>query len=388
MTQDYEYHRNKKPEKTYISKSISYTPEGERRYRLASKVFDSDESHHFAVEKGELVIRATEGGRQEVVAKFYEDTRGLTTLTFQKFTLPQGTPHKIAFSFGAHEISRLLKFLRNLKLLDLSNQARINLTDDQLERMLLNPEQARQLVIDNQELVMQLAQSEVTKADIVALGYRKKELEYFERLLSDAEYFEQERAALGKTEEGLWQFFFERNRWVFGYGLTFLSLEGLTDGKLERVVVGHNIAQSGKRADAVMRTRGAMDAICFVEIKKHTTDLLRPTPYRVGCWGPSEEVTGAIAQIQGTVALALRELDERLELKTRTGDPTGEVVFTHQPRSFLVVGTLSQFATPTGVNNERYRSFELFRRSITHPEILTFDELFQRARMIVKHAEE
>ena len=36
---------------------------------------DSEEEHRYAVEKGEHVIRVTEGGRQEYVAKFYEDDR-------------------------------------------------------------------------------------------------------------------------------------------------------------------------------------------------------------------------------------------------------------------------------------------------------------------------
>jgi hypothetical protein len=36
----------------------------------------------------------------------------------------------------------------------------------------------------------------------------------------------------------------------------------------------------------------------------------------------------------------------------------------------------------------KFRSFELFRRNIWRPEIVTFDELFQRAKFIVDHSEE
>jgi hypothetical protein len=90
MTDDYEYHRNKKPDKTYISKSLSFSSQEGRKIRIASKVIDSLETHSFVSEKDEHVIRVTDGGRQEIVAKFYEDTRGIFTLTFQRFTTETG----------------------------------------------------------------------------------------------------------------------------------------------------------------------------------------------------------------------------------------------------------------------------------------------------------
>jgi hypothetical protein len=38
------------------------------------------------------------------------------------------------------------------------------------------------------------------------------------------------------------------------------------------------------------------------------------------------------------------------------------------------------------VNEEQYRSFELYRRNTAWPEIITFDELYERASYIVNHA--
>jgi hypothetical protein len=35
--------------------------------------------------------------------------------------------------------------------------------------------------------------------------------------------------------------------------------------------------------------------------------------------------------------------------------------------------------------SSKRRSFELFRRNLTQPEILTFDELFERARFIIEN---
>ncbi|HXM47604.1 MAG TPA: Shedu immune nuclease family protein [Pyrinomonadaceae bacterium] len=337
--------------------------------------------------KAEHVIRVTDGGRQEIVAKFYEDTRGIFTLTIQRFTTESGEPHKTHFSFIGEEIPRFLAFISNLQLVDLTSPRSINITDADLVRRLLSTEQARSLIIQNQDLILELARSEVTKADMVALGFRRRQLSRFDLLLNDPDYFAQEKRDLDETDEGVWQGFFEQNKWIFGYGLTYLHLSSFDDSRLEQVVVGYDLSGPGKRADAVMKTRGLINALCFVEIKKHTSELLQSRPYRSGCWAPSDELAGGVAQMQGTVAMAVRRLEEKLDVKDKLGDPTGNIVFTHRPRSFLVAGNLGQFVTENGVNNERYRSFELYRRNMNHPEVITFDELYQRAKLIVEHPE-
>jgi len=48
-----------------------------------------------------------------------------------------------------------------------------------------------------------------------------------------------------------------------------------------------------------------------------------------------------------------------------------------------IVGSLTEFETPAGLNEAKIRAFELYRHHIGSPEILTFDELLNRARFIV-----
>jgi hypothetical protein len=60
------------------------------------------------------------------------------------------------------------------------------------------------------------------------------------------------------------------------------------------------------------------------------------------------------------------------------------MLFNIHPRSCLIVGHLSEFEGEFGgVNEAKFRSFELYRRHMTRPEILTFDELLERAKFIV-----
>jgi hypothetical protein len=117
------------------------------------------------------------------------------------------------------------------------------------------------------------------------------------------------------------------------------------------------------------------------------TPLLRDRPYRAACWAPSNDLAGAISQVQGTVASATATLKSKLELTDSLGNPTGEEAFNYQPRAFLVVGTLREFVGSNGVNRDQYRSFELLRRNVVSPEILTFDELYERAKFIAHTGE-
>jgi Shedu protein SduA, C-terminal len=93
-----------------------------------------------------------------------------------------------------------------------------------------------------------------------------------------------------------------------------------------------------------------------------------------------------VSQVQGTVAAALEPMRSQLQLLDDQSAPTGETVYTVEPRSFLVVGSLGQFMTEHGVHAAKFKSFELFRRNTVRPEIITFDELFHRAKFIVDNA--
>ena len=51
----------------------------------------------------------------------------------------------------------------------------------------------------------------------------------------------------------------------------------------------------------------------------------------------------------------------------------------------MIIGSLGEFVGEKGVNKQKYRSFELYRRNIINPEIITFDELYERAKFIVNN---
>jgi len=372
---------------TYISPSLRAFGQSDRKVRIASKIIDSPVAYAFATVKDEIVIRQKPGGKTGIRAKFFEDDRGIFVLTIEGYTVATEKPHNAQFSFAGKEISTLLEFVANCRTVVFENTGRLGIPDEELRRIALSKRQALSLIADNEELFADVLASAITREDVVALGYRKRQLETFRRLLEEPNYFEKAKAEKHCSNEGVWQAYFEKNPWIFGYGLTYLYLNRLSDQKLEQVVQGFRIGSHGKRADALMKTRGAISSLCFVEIKTHGTPLLTDKSYRSGCWAPSPQLAGGVSQIQGTVASAMDTIRSKFSLKDTEGFPVDDEAYNFAPKSFLVVGSLGQFVRDGAVSEDQFRSFELFRRNTLAPEIITFDELYARAHSIVEQSD-
>jgi len=379
MSSEEEIFLNSRPDKTYASPAFTdYTG---RKLRIANKYIDGGPGYQFANVKEELVLRQTDAGRFQIKATFLEDDRAFQTVTIQKFTSKGNA--KEYFSFGVDEMRALLKFISNIQKFHFPDDGRLNIRDSDLEELLLEPDQLRRVAADNQQLLAAIARNEITTEDVVALSYRKKQLSIFERLLTDADYFDECVAHHGRGPEGLWQRFMEKNHWILGYSLSLINFGPLDERKLEQTVRGHDIDGPGKRVDALLRSRAALTTSAFVELKHHRTDLVAPDQYRSGIWAPSKELSGAVAQVQGTVAAAMDRWGAAVRLTDGDGEPTGETIYTTEPRSFVICGRLSEFEGEHGVNERKFASFERFRRNLLRPEIITFDELYERARLIV-----
>lgn len=385
MVDEAEIHRNKRPKRTYISPRIDVLSGG--KLRIASTVMDSA-GYEYAVEKHDLVLRRTPTRRKEIVAKFLEDDRGLRVITIQSFNGTTGRPQRTYFSFVGAEIPALIAFFENIVSVEFPSAEKINIPDTELRRLRITSTQAARLVKDNEEVFSAALRSGVTQEDVIALAYRKLQVSSFNRLLSEREYFSETKQSMAcQRDEDVWQKFFERNEWIFGYGLSYFFVTGFKPGKLEQIVQGYDLSHFGKRIDALMVTRGLIRSLCFVEIKTHETDLLERTAYRPGCWAPSRELAGAVTQVQVTVSSAMRSLSERIVSHDREGNPTGDEAYNFKPRAFIVIGSLSEFIGDHGVNEDRLRCFELYRKSVSDIEILTFDELYERSRLIMQSSE-
>ena len=400
-TTEYDYFKGKRTDKVYLSrtiesKSLTKSENGEieelvRPLRIVSKIIEPTEGHKFIKDGKQVSLRITSGCRQEIKAKFYEDTRGIITLTIQKYSTDTGAPHNTYFTFQGDEIRTLVNFVRNIPLLPITNKNSEKFDDSILNEIILTKEQLEELISKNPELVKEIIKSNITTDEIQNMAYRKGQLEKFRYLLEDENYFTETKKGFERQvgDEYVWQDFFEKNTWIFGYGLNYIFNTPLQDKKMEQVITGFDFNSSGKRIDALMKTRGLINSFCFGEIKTHKKNLLKQVtePYRGECWAISDELAGAIAQTQKSIQKSIKELSTKVEIKDKIGNLTGEDIFIYQPKSFVVIGHLKEFITDKGVNEDKFSSFELFRQNQTNPEILTFDELYERAKFIVKNDE-
>jgi hypothetical protein len=375
-----------KPGKVYVSPSLPGFHDKSRRVRIASKVTAASNGYEYAKEHAEVVLRDKPDARTCIRAKFLEATGDVFILTIQKFDNESGMPYGTGFTFVGDEIPRLLEFVTNVRSAAFGDGHSMNLTDDELRQRVLTPAQATALLAGNPEVFAEVVRQAITKEDLVALGYRRQQLNIFERLLNDTTFFDEIKTKKRCGDEALWQKFFEKNPWIFGYGLRYMYASNLDNTKLEQVVRGHTGLQPGKRVDALLKSKAIVSTLCFVEIKHHRTELLTKQPYRAGCFAPSYELSGAVAQVQAAVSYAAEALFGRKHVIDDDGFPSGEEVFNFSPRSFVVVGSLSEFQNDHGISEDRVRAFELYRSHLHQPEIFTFDEIYQRAKHIVESA--
>jgi len=177
-----------------------------------------------------------------------------------------------------------------------------------------------------------------------------------------------------RQDESWWEDFFERNTWIFGYGLNYKILKSV---QTQAHYGGTNVTGRGaQKGDFLQRTEAFIRFTVLVEIKKPHTEIFGKTQYRNGAWELHEELTGGVSQLQANCSKwekegSQTEANREAMLRQR--------VFTVQPKGILVIGHTNQLTDVSKRN-----TFELFRRNVLNPEILTFDELHERAKFIVE----
>jgi len=233
------------------------------------------------------------------------------------------------------------------------------------------------------ELLQEILNNPDLDKDVKAIGYWRNSLNEFEKLLNDSSHFDSRKLLTSRNSvEQVWQEFFEKNKWIFGYGLLYISTVGVLDEKLEQSLQSGSIFGSGSRPDAVMRTRGALSALCLAEIKTHTAPLLT-NEKRGGSYLISKELNDAVSQCQTSISVAEERIHQYFQPMDKQGFPASDAIFNYRPRSILVIGNLSEFTNQNGFSVERFRTFEMYRRNLVSPEIITYDELYGRANSLI-----
>jgi antiviral defense system Shedu protein SduA len=280
----------------------------------------------------------------------------------------EGHPIKASVSLvGCHEsFWKLIQFLESLRNVEIPRDAfSLVLRGDAEIASALSARGANSLIKIIREL-SRIKDVSLTEEDVNQLLKRKEKLLEFEKNLHAGH------------KEVWWQDFFEANKWIFGYGLDYQILR---QEQPQPVYRGPRLdGKGGQRGDFLHSTVADVSFTVLVEIKKPSTPLLQgQSEIRSGTWSLSQDLTDALAQIQTNVYGWEQGADEpeNRDLLEAKG------IYTVRPKGIVVVGLLRSISEP----RSKRETFQRFRQSVHGIEILTFDELYNRAKFIVEHRE-
>lgn len=323
---------------------------------------------------------------------FIKKENKITAISFKRFKYykkehwVEQPEEQIAFSYSLFKkIIGYLQLLSELNLSDISER-RIALADDTLPNIDDETKKKIKTLLlrkDGQKIIEELINSGIiTSTDIVNIGYRKKQLEIFDKLLNQANYFVtyiSENKLKDTRHESAWQHFFQSNDWIFGYGLDYRFLGIL---QKEAHVSSTDVAGKGDVINDFLL--GCNKFTVLVELKRHDTPLFGKDKNRSNSWTLSDDLISGLSQILEQKASwqvfaetnASGNFDDKGNLiKQKTVDP----------KSILVIGSTKQFNGDNKENQIKAKTFELFRRDSRNIEILTYDELYERAKFIIEH---
>ena len=380
---DVQYAQRRLPDRVYWSSTFTLKFETSRDYgqpaRYVTRVFDVPDDNDQVEEGWEWVesdVYRSPGGRVQVKAMIAREAGVVREFKIERVTSSKLEP---LLKLDRERAQALIHFIKSLEHVPLEGDSERVQIDEQLIRDLFeDPSAMSSLYSQNPEQFRNLIRDDATAGDLAALAHRREIVQKFRSWLEDdAAFDEASQAAHGP--ERAWQLLFEENPWILGIGIGSQLLTSWSDERLEQVVAGFTVEESGKRIDALLRTRGSISGLVFAEIKHHRHALLA-TAYRPGCWSPSKELSGGVVQAQQTVYRASRELSEWLADRAPDGSDLPSGTFIVRPRSYLIIGRLNEMrGDGGGVHRDKFRSFELHRRNLYEPEVVTFDELLARA---------
>jgi hypothetical protein len=282
-------------------------------------------------------------------------------------------------------LEQLVCFLEFIKELDFKvvNKRRISLADDELS--ILDADTKAKIATllsgeDGSDVVYELLDNGlITNQDLVNTGYRKYQLEIFDSLLNRnglANY----KIQIGKPntkDETAWQNFFQSNEWIFGYGLDYRF-----QGILQKEFHASSSNAAGKEEVIADFLLGDKKFTTFVELKLPNTELFNKSKNRSNCWSLSNSLIDAFSQILEQKASGQIKIETSKEL---IGDNYEEIIqHSYDSKTILLMGSWSQIENdPIGIKRIKEKTLELFRRDSRNVELVTYDELYERARFIV-----
>ena len=369
----------RKEGKIYVSKAFTFPFKNEEMRNLHIVFEDSDLVVAGEI-NGVLSLRQTHNEKQQVLVLLTQDDKKIKRITLQKFKRRKSGDYSTntddSFCFRGDELQILVSFLQSIQFIDLINKDRFQIEDlssgignkaiiDSTEREILTILGT----IDGDERIdfLKRIKDNLSHEDIQILLGRKEALEVFESHLVKKDWNEPD-----------WQNFFKEQNWIFGSGLDYRIMT-----PFDREMNVTSVGTDNKEKAIVDFLMGFSDFTVTVEVKKPETAIFQKVKGgRSGIWSFHHDFIEAVSQV-----LEQKTEWHILGQKNNLYDKDGKKLLkrTRDAKAILVIGDKSEFLS---LDNDREReikqdTFELFRRDSRNIEVITYDELFERASFIV-----
>lgn len=177
-----------------------------------------------------------------------------------------------------------------------------------------------------------------------------------------------EELLAGSHQEKRWQKFLKANPFIlsFAFGYPVVLIQD------EASVGGRKLSGQGEKVTDFLTMNPTTNNVAIFEIKTPSTSLLRVgKEYRSGVYAPSKDLAGSITQALDQRYQLLKSFSVKKDV-SRMFD-----IESYAVRMCVIIGTTPKVP-------DEVKSFELFRSSLKDVEVITFDELLEKVKLLRK----
>lgn len=237
-----------------------------------------------------------------------------------------------------------------------------------------------------EDIKVLINKSDIKEIDIRSMLFEKRKhtLKAFLYLLKDIKVkeknsidFYREKYSIPPGDEAIWHHFLKYNDWILGLNVDIKFIREFYD---EQKVGTENSKSIGSpKADLI----GVSDYTTLIELKHSKTQIFKKekTKGRANTWDFTPEFIEGVSQCLGQ-KFALDKSFTAKDFVNNEGKLLDKnLTMTIDPKTVFILGNRKvEFSHDLdSVNRIKSQTFELFRRNNRNVDIITFDELFERA---------
>lgn len=242
-----------------------------------------------------------------------------------------------------------------------------------------------------EELKEFIKAGDLTSSDIKSLTFesRKNDLKAFFLLLKNkyirsksAHTWYREKYNINSGEEYIWHHFLKKNDWILGLNLDLRFIIELLDE--QKVGIESSKGKGSPQSDFL----GITDFTTLVELKHPNTDIFKKTKSkgRANTWDFTTDFVEGISQCLGQKFELDKFFDTKIFVNEEGTRLNKQNIQSIDPHSILLIGNKKRefpVKDSDDINLIKNKTLERFRRNNRNIDVLTFDELFERAYQIV-----